>query len=765
MPPGRFEFAHPVTVKLLKQCGRIPSWAPVLLAFVNESHHVHLRAKQLDWLQGDVWPANGTEELDALIEHHGARYPMEKFSHSCTFLLDRTLCFYTAWSIMLQRMRLSLDADSAAPGMMFYARYLGTKDPDEPLLMQEAQFARLFRNSQAIRTGTNSSQCVCQISYQTKLISALEVFEPTFRFDHVDPGDTGDDERDAFAADVKFSSVCPQDETVWSVPWELLTNPPADQVLDIGSACLPMRILMGIACAQSALLHGMIWYAKESYLAAMYMLLFAVDCFDESIAGGSIGLLDLFAHMARLNREVNPLQDYALIDSLSKAKPFSKPRVDRLLTRAWSPQVAALPPLCLDARGRMTFSSGALPRLPHQGLRLQCLSGTHSLVPVEIGDLSGVTDWDDQTAFFMRVDRASWTNLGHALSFILPHIWVAFSQAFASGGLSAVWQRRARLRLYVALPGQTQEVLRTRHHAHLLPWLSLLSSEPPVFLQDEGQPAVDAATLPTPMVLAAQERRCHRAGIWGTPASPRASTKVGFDLFTEIARSFPSWQVDRQALVKRVWGRRTFENIGSSDAGKHDPCEDLAGGCIRVLVVTRGTFAEKKRRVANLDEAVRLVRAAHDDSLLRVAVVQMEEFTLQEEVALAAMTDVLVGTVGSAMWWAIFMPPGACVVWLMPKLTAFKAMAMKLDDPTKPVWTRSAVLEYKHHRDLWHVLLHGRSAPAGVEGNFEPNQRAEMETQFSTLEMDVFLDVAQFLKAFSDIVMHLGGTLRREPLG
>mmetsp|Transcript_68495 Transcript_68495/g.221822 ORF Transcript_68495/g.221822 Transcript_68495/m.221822 type:complete len:532 (-) Transcript_68495:287-1882(-) len=518
---------------------------------------------------------------------------------------------------------------------------------------------------------------------------------------------------------------------------------------------------MGLICAQSALLNGLAEWAADSFTGVRNMLLFTTDCFDSSVGTQlGVGLLDLFAYLARLDPETSPYAGYEFAPSDPLPSSFVRSRPHRLLGGQSGDDITHLPPLCIDGTGLLSLSAESLPPLPAQGLYLQCKAGAHSLVPVRVRSIGNTLTFSHNIALLMRVDTASWTNLGHGLNFIVPYIFAAFFEAFSSGGLPAVWRRRERLQLYLFLPGNGQDVLRAKKHPHMLPWLTLLSPHPPIFLADPGQPSLDASLLPEPVKLASLDtNNCHSAGIWGNPAVTDAFTKTGFDLLADIARALPPWQVNREELIRRVWSRQASQGFGGDGrdgTDEDDACLKLATDCIRVLVVTRGTYAAKKRSVVNLEEALRHVQLAYPDSEVRIAVVEMEKFTLAEEVALASVTDVLVGAVGSAMWWAIFMPEGACVVWLISQLSEVRRSL--LDEPSiglVPLWRKRAMLEYGTTRNLWHIYLYGQNPPKGVQGKFEADGEEDVESLFGVLERDVYIDIKQFVDSFSGIVKYL----------
>lgn len=51
---------------------------------------------------------------------------------------------------------------------------------------------------------------------------------------------------------------------------------------------------------------------------------------------------------------------------------------------------------------------------------------------------------------------------------------------------------------------------------------------------------------------------------------------------------------------------------------------------------------------------------------VRVATVEMERFSIGEEIRLAKLAQIYIGTYGSGMWWPIFMERGSYVMWLVP---------------------------------------------------------------------------------------------------
>jgi len=126
--------------------------------------------------------------------------------------------------------------------------------------------------------------------------------------------------------------------------------------------------------------------------------------------------------------------------------------------------------------------------------------------------------------------------------------------------------------------------------------------------------------------------RCHSSGQRG--AVPDV-VKEDFDLFVELARKLPEWHVRPELLLERLWGIR-----GSSR--EEDPCLKRLSTCIRVLLVQRGSLASSaanSRRIVNIDALKWHVETSYSRDSVRIAQVHMEEFTMQEEIALADLVS------------------------------------------------------------------------------------------------------------------------------
>ena len=130
---------------------------------------------------------------------------------------------------------------------------------------------------------------------------------------------------------------------------------------------------------------------------------------------------------------------------------------------------------------------------------------------------------------------------------------------------------------------------------------------------------------------------CHASGSWGGRVPTSGNRRGYFDLFVRLAAGFPPWRVPRAELMERVWGRPGGHPAGAGG----DPCLRPASRCIRALVVARGALAKQKRTVANLDEALERVLSGLGPDEVRIAVVQMELFTLAEEVPITTIIAII----------------------------------------------------------------------------------------------------------------------------
>ncbi|CAE8622885.1 unnamed protein product [Polarella glacialis] len=332
--------------------------------------------------------------------------------------------------------------------------------------------------------------------------------------------------------------------------------------------------------------------------------------------------------------------------------------------------------------------------------------------------------------------------------------------------MPAVWRRRDSLQVYLRFPrnGQWETLGLGRRVAPeggatrnpiLLHWLQLLSPRPPLLLPDPEQPRLARnSTLPGSLQLAeiGPGGRCHPAGIWG---SPNGMSKSELDLFVEVGRSFPQWGGrSQQELLHLIWGRRT--DAVQDTPTQTDHCLNLtSAACIRVLVVRRGTSASASRSVVNIEDALSWISTAFSEKQVRVATVEMEQFSIGEEIALAGLVDFWISVYGSAMWWPIYMPPGACVMWLLPKVRWFYTAAHIPIDLANVHWTNFSLLEYGDLRPLLHVVVPGVLPPPGVPGHFELDEKLEKAHALAFQELDIFVNLDLFSSAFSDAVQYL----------
>mmetsp|Transcript_158839 Transcript_158839/g.509261 ORF Transcript_158839/g.509261 Transcript_158839/m.509261 type:complete len:442 (+) Transcript_158839:221-1546(+) len=432
---GVQSLALPPLRKAFRLCGIVgsESWH-LLRSLVNESGHLHWSAKNLGWLRGDIYGEGFVPALEAFVADRAAGDP-RVLQLGCEIYIDRSYTFYAAWHDLLAALRLGAEAAgrrSLRNGLVHYVNYLMTKSPSEDVLPQEKQFAFLFRSVQAIRTGSEQHQCACQLFWGAKLAASRKLFDSLFRFDHIHPGPLGEPSRDDFLGHLLWSADCDwrmgEGLVKWGVDLEQLMAPDQDQIRS-SWACLPMRILASLVCGQVALLHARLDAARASFDAAQRMMMFALDCFDSSVFG-SPRLFDLFAYLARLDPSVNPHPQMRL----ESVAGWRQPRRDRAVFVDVATSAAPLPALCLDRRGGISLRIDGLPGSEHY---LYDMTGAWSLVPVRVPLQSESQPIAATVALFLSVDNASWQNLGHALAFLAPQVFAAFSKVYARHGPQA----------------------------------------------------------------------------------------------------------------------------------------------------------------------------------------------------------------------------------------------------------------------------------------------------------------------------------------
>eukprot|EP00928_Gymnodinium_smaydae_P048515 TRINITY_DN32442_c0_g1_i1.p1 TRINITY_DN32442_c0_g1~~TRINITY_DN32442_c0_g1_i1.p1 ORF type:complete len:744 (+),score=63.24 TRINITY_DN32442_c0_g1_i1:259-2232(+) len=634
--------------------------------------------------------------------------------------------------------------------------------------------------TQAIVTGSAGSPCTCQLIYGDLLQSSIRLFKDSFRVQHTRLGPIGETQRDEGLRQLRHNDACYLEEEGYvshAVLGEALKSPDTDQIRS-ANACLPFRVLWALVCGQSAMLWHMPDKARMYFVGTAQMLAYSSDCFDDTFAA-SVGIptaLDIFAYFATLEDFLSPMERTFGRDADDKSPSFIDVweqstrggRARRSLGHVGGEdQVPArLPPLCLQSpEGKLSMRLRSAPGSAFDPSSVHASSqrppvlfyqkhGVGELVPVHASLPAGSPLPCKTRAVLLTVDGVSWINLGHAINYLVQHVAAAFGSAYARGGLAAVMRERERVQPYVYVPWATGESPLRGKRAALAPWLLLLSARKPIIFVNVGNEAADG--VPSSMdIPKAGDVHCHGSGLWGPVRELR---KVDFDLFVELARHVQPWRdVSRVELVQRVWGRPHMYDYSV------DPCLELVTSrCIRVLLVQRGGGVSNKanqRRIVNIENLLKHMKVTYPEDRVRVSLVEMESFTLAEEVALASITDVLIAGFGSAMWWGLFMNEGSCLLWLFPWLRAglFRLRHMPTDG--SPVWSRQANLEYGVFRDLWHVtLLGGLPSPeSGLQGSgrFQLDLETEQSDYGAMMLLDVYVDERHFAAAFAGIVMQL----------
>eukprot|EP00913_Durusdinium_trenchii_P025353 g23802.t1 len=159
---------------------------------------------------------------------------------------------------------------------------------------------------------------------------------------------------------------------------------------------------------------------------------------------------------------------------------------------------------------------------------------------------------------------------------------------------------RKTLQLYLYFPrkGLLDAGFQVNHfnqvQSVMLPWLQMLSDQPPVLMSDLPD-SINSSALPRPLQVAGRQIVCHQGGFWTSRHSRLKAEEL--EAFVQVASSFP-------------WPGRSEEEPWSAMESKHMKhmlvtLKALAR-CVRVLIVRRGQAAHGRRSLVNLADALTL---------------------------------------------------------------------------------------------------------------------------------------------------------------
>eukprot|EP00929_Paragymnodinium_shiwhaense_P075853 TRINITY_DN38840_c0_g1_i2.p1 TRINITY_DN38840_c0_g1~~TRINITY_DN38840_c0_g1_i2.p1 ORF type:complete len:835 (+),score=31.53 TRINITY_DN38840_c0_g1_i2:158-2662(+) len=795
------KYAHPSLVQAASSCPADYGVQRVIQKLVNDSGHLHWRYERLRWLAGDVFVGSTfPESLRALADDKLEDIQWRKCSNPCAARLALAAEFYLAWIVMYSALEMQGQHKREDDAMhrifpalfTHYREYLFLKPANEPLFLQEAQFATFSHMVRAVLSGVHSHCCVCLFSNRDFLFVSSQHFQRFFRHDHIRPGPSNDPERDALlkAHRTQDYTGCnwndhPAYQQFFPDAPHLsqLFMPDPDQIRS-NAGCYPWRILSALVCAQCAMLYGETVVAMGYFEAVQFLLLLSVDCFDSATevhreASRAPTALDIFAYMGRLDVSVAPARvlspcarfyspwpkiqpqgDLRFSDwtrsvpvdgaFVNPGGPLRKAMSSRAMALDRMKRTASLPSLCLSHTGQLSLLTNGLANKQYY---IFDWTEPISLVPVTTMTPSA-TRSSSERAIIVRVDVQSWSNLGHAFMFLIPLLASVYKSLYERKGLEAVWHQRHQHRLYIRMPRDLAKRLRDKPKAcAICQWFSLLSSQPativPLLTSDAS---VDHDVLPDGVILADKDSAtCHFANTWVGATPPQGARRDDVTFFVKMAQSFPPWQVENGPLLHRVWGLH-------DSPSESDPCILPGSSCLRVLAVQRGAgVALNARRVHNLDQAIAWIGEHYATDVVRTATVQMEQFSIAEEIALARHTDVLIGAFGSGMWWGIFLPENACIIWLyphlyLPGLKTHRDLRYSGEVGKVPLWHRRSYLEYSDLRKLWHVQIFGQPASGDLPGRFSSSPSEETDNGMSYMDLDVIIDLGRFEAAFRGVV-------------
>eukprot|EP00435_Cladocopium_sp_Y103_P050480 s889_g15.t1 len=368
--------------------------AKALERLLNSSGHLHWRLARSGWLLGSVTLQEMGEALRGFARGELAPAGLMFWSGQCRKVLQQAMGFYIALHSFLQAMRGDLQTQEYVDVVLAAATamttYLLTKDPLQPIYLQERQVALLHRSVIARNSGNAANPCTCQLYYQSMLRQAVNFWRSSFKPQHVKPGPSGDATHDAMldllVQEESPCTIIQERSWQWFVPpHHVLVFPEADQLTGV-YACLPKRIITMTVCGQYWLYKRELAKAREHFYQVSMMLTFCIDCFDGSVQhfmDGQenthlLGLAELFAYLGKVHPDASPFVGWN--NSLWSAGLSAWPPelgAQRLLRPTFLQNAAVLPPFC--------FANGTLhlrvEGLHERKLNLFEFTGSWKLLP------------------------------------------------------------------------------------------------------------------------------------------------------------------------------------------------------------------------------------------------------------------------------------------------------------------------------------------------------------------------------------------------
>ncbi|CAK9095798.1 unnamed protein product [Durusdinium trenchii] len=731
-----------------------------LARLVNGSGHLHWRFARTGWLVGSM----SLEHMDeALLEFAQSGWIPPAgilFWHGlCRKVLMQSMSFYRAWAKLLEADGRNQNAYIKAilQAGLALTTYFLAKDPKEPTYEQERQVAMLQRSVIAANSGSASNPCTCQLFYQSMLRQAVNFWKSSFKPQHVRQGPSGDEHHDA-ALELLVQRVSPctiLEEHSWSLfvpPDEALLLPQDDPLSGV-FACLPKRIITLTVCGQYWLYKHDAPKARQYFFEASKMLIFSMDCFDGALHTFDerkenthlLTVPELFAYLGRVDPKASPYVGWTGEMKVSSGKWPPDVGQQRSLTPSLSQNAATFPPLCFGVNGTLHLR---VEGLSGKKLHLYDFTGTWSLLPAfPLASLASPMKFLGTRAVLIFVDNPSWTTLGHCIHHLTAVAYATLGLALAHGGVEEMLKLRKTLQLYLYFPrkGLLDAGFQVNHfnqvQSVMLPWLQMLSDQPPVLMSDLPD-SINSSALPRPLQVAGRQIVCHQGGFWTSRHSRLKAEEL--EAFVQVASSFPWPGRSEEEVLHDVWGHDGFDPLA-------DPCVRRQARCVRVLIVRRGQAAHGRRSLVNLADALTWISQTYPANEVRVATIEMEKLSLGEEIAVAKLADIFIGSYGSGMWWPIFMAPNSCVVWLTPHVHMWFLEQRSIDLST-PHWSNSGSLEYENLRPLRHVVVRGALPPEGTLGHFQLSLDEERSNHLAFQTLDIFLDLPKFGIAFSEAV-------------
>ncbi|KAF3908138.1 hypothetical protein ABW21_db0209742 [Orbilia brochopaga] len=118
----------------------------------------------------------------------------------------------------------------------------------------------------------------------------------------------------------------------------------------------------------------------------------------------------------------------------------------------------------------------------------------------------------------------------------------------------------------------------------------------------------------------------------------------------------------RQSSLLDTFRTRVLSFYGINDDQKFDIHEGKAiwtgGGGIKIIIIARG----HNRRIINMEDHVRAIHEKYPS--VNVAIVKLENYSIEDQLRLVRHTDVLIGVLGAGLTHILFQRPGSVVVEL-----------------------------------------------------------------------------------------------------